>query len=297
MKPAPLTYHRPRGVAEAVTLLHSLAEGGAHPKVLAGGQSLIPVMSMRLASPEHLVDINEISGLDSIDVGADAVRIGALVRHRALERHEQAAKALPLLRETLLMVAHPTIRNRGTSVGSLCHADPSSELPSVLSLLGGHMVARSVRGERTIDAADFFVGPLESSLAEDELAVGAVFPLVPPGTGTAMVEVARRHGDYAMCGVVAAVALDDQGAVRQVRASYLSAGEGPAPLDLSGAVAGQPVEVADWAAVGELARESVPTESDIHASAQYRSQLVAVLTERCVRTAAGRAVHPNGGQA
>lgn len=291
MKPAPFRYHRPQDVQEAVTVLHRLLGSGGHAKVLAGGQSLLPVMSMRLASPEHIVDINAIEGLDEITVTADAVRIGALVRHRALERHEGAAAALPLLRETLQHVAHPTIRNRGTSVGSLCHADPSSELPVVLSMVGGHVVVASVRGERRIPAAELFVGPLETSLAEDELAVAAVFPTLAPGTGSAMVEVARRHGDYAVCGVVTAVSLDDEGRVGRVRAGYLSAGDSPAPLDLSAPVAGAQVEDADWAAVGELARQLVATDADIHASADYRSQLVAVLTERAARTAAGRAGH------
>jgi carbon-monoxide dehydrogenase medium subunit len=289
MKPTPFSYHRPRDVAEAVSLLHELLTSGGRAKVLAGGQSLLPVMSMRLASPEHIVDINAIDGLDEITVTADAVRIGALVRHRSLERHDGAAAVLPLLRETLLHVAHPTIRNRGTTVGSLCHADPSSEMPAVLSLLGGHVVVASVRGERQIAAGDLFVGPLETSMAEDELAVAAVFPTLPPGTGSAMVEVARRHGDYAMCGVVAAVSLDDEGRVGRVRAGYLSAGDSPAPLDLSAPVSGSTLADADWAAVGELARGLVPTEPDIHPSAEYRSQLVAVLTERAVRTAASRA--------
>jgi carbon-monoxide dehydrogenase medium subunit len=292
MKPAPFTYHRPRDVAGAVSTLHELLAAGGHAKVLAGGQSLLPVMSMRLASPEHVVDINAVEGLDEITVTGEVVRIGALVRHRALERHEGAAAVLPLLRETLRNVAHPTIRNRGTTVGSLCHADPSSEMPAVLCMLGGHVVAASVRGERTIPAADLFVGPLETSLAEDELAVAAVFPILPPGTGSAMLEVARRHGDYALCGVVATVSVDDEGRVGRVRAGYLSVGDSPVPLDLSAPVAGSTVPDADWAAVGELARGLVQTEPDIHASAEYRSQLVAVLTERAVRTAASRAGRP-----
>jgi len=143
--------------------------------------------------------------------------------------------------------------------------------------------------EERLAAADLFIGPLETSLAEDELAVAAVFPTLPPGTGAAMVEVARRHGDYAMCGVVATVSLGDEGRVGRVRAGYLSAGDSPEPLDLSAPVAGSSPATADWAAVGELARGLVPTEPDIHASAEYRSQLVAVLTERAVRRAAARA--------
>ena len=289
MKPAPFGYHRPSDVEQAIHLLHDLDEAGEHPKVLAGGQSLLPLLSMRLASPGHLVDINALTGLDEIVVTATEVRVGALVRHRALERHDGAFAALPLLRQALRHVAHPTIRNRGTSVGSIAHADPSSELPAALTLVGGYVVARSVRGDRRVDASDFFRGPLESALAADELATAVVFARPAPGTGTGVVELARRHGDYAMCGVVAAVTLDDQGRVSAARASYVSAGDSPAPVDLSAPVAGSGVEDADWAGAGELARDLVATESDIHASAEYRSQLVAVLTTRALRAAAGRA--------
>jgi carbon-monoxide dehydrogenase medium subunit len=141
MKPPPFTYHRPADVDEAVALLAGLIEAGEHPKVLAGGQSLIPLLSMRLAAPTHLVDINALPGLDSIEVGSGSVTVGALVRHRALERHEGAYAAIPLLRQALSNVAHPTIRNRGTTVGSICHADPASEMPAVLALLGGSVTA------------------------------------------------------------------------------------------------------------------------------------------------------------
>ena len=290
MKPPPFTYHRPADVDEAVALLARLTEAGEHPKVLAGGQSLIPLLSMRLAAPTHLVDINALPGLDSIEVGSGSVTVGALVRHRALERHEGAYAAIPLLRQALSNVAHPTIRNRGTTVGSICHADPASEMPAVLALLGGSVTARSVRGSRTIDAADLFVGPLESSLEPDELAVQAVFPLLPPRTGTAVVELARRHGDYAMCGVVVAVSLDDEGCVVSARAAYVSAGDQIAPVDLTEPVAGVASVAAQWVQAAALARAQVSTEADIHASADYRSHLVAVLTERALREASARAV-------
>lgn len=289
MKPPPFTYHRPADVDAAVLLLGELCAAGHHPKVLAGGQSMLPLLTMRLASPSDLVDINALAVLDVVRVTAHDVAVGALVRHRALERHEGAHDALPLLRQALTHVAHPTIRNRGTSVGSICHADPSAELPAVLTLLGGHLVARSVRGTRTVAAADLFVGPLESSLAPDELALEAVFPLLEPGTGTAVVELARRHGDYAMCGVVAAVSLDDGGRVARARCTYVSAGDTIEPVDLSDPVAGADPGVAPWELAAELARASVRTDGDIHASAAYRSQLVAVLTERALREAAGRA--------
>ena len=294
MKPPPFTYHRPAEVAEAVQLLADLHARGELAKVLAGGQSLVPMLSMRLVSPAHVVDVGGLPGLDDVAVTGRRVSVGALVRHRALERHQPAHAVLPVLRQALLQVAHPTIRNRGTVVGSLCHADPSAELPAVLSLLGGEVTARSVRGERTVAAADLFVSPLETSLTEDELALAAHFPALPEGTGTSVVELARRHGDYAVCGVVAAVTLDADGRVAAARASYVSAGATLAPVDLLGPVEGVVPEDADWRASGELARAAVATEDDLHASAAYRSRLVAVLTERALRQAAKRAVAPTG---
>jgi CO/xanthine dehydrogenase FAD-binding subunit len=294
MKPAPFTYHRPAEVEDAVRLLAELRDRGEPAKVLAGGQSLVPLLSMRLAAPMHVVDVGALPGLADVVVTRDGVTAGALVRHRALERHERAHDVLPLLRQALVNVAHPTIRNRGTVVGSLCHGDPSAELPAVLTLLGGSLRVRSVRGERTVHADALFTGPLETSLAEDELALAAHFPAPPPRTGTSVAEVARRHGDYAVCGVVAAVTLDDAGLVGAARASYVSAGDTLAPVDLGEPVLGAAPAAADWAAAGALARDRVATEDDLHASAAYRSRLVAVLTERALREAAGRAASRPG---
>jgi carbon-monoxide dehydrogenase medium subunit len=289
MKPAPFTLHRPTDVDTAVRLLAELHEGGATVKVLAGGQSLVPMLSMRLVSPAHVIDIGALPGLDDIAVTPQRVTVGALVRHRALERHEAASTLLPVLREAVRQVAHPTIRNRGTVVGSLCHADPSAELPAALALVGGSVTARSVRGDRTVAATEFFAAPLETTLAEDELAVSANFPALPPGTGTSVVEIARRHGDYAVCGVLAAVTLDAEGRVAAARATYVSAGDDRDPVDLTIPVAGAFPADADWAAAGGLARTRVATEADLHATAAYRSRLVAVLTERALRQAADRA--------
>lgn len=288
MKPPPFTYHRPRELPEALDLLSRV---GGEGKVLAGGQSLLPMLSMRLAAPRNLVDINALPGLDSVDVGPDGVRVGALVRHAALERHDAAAAAVPVLRQALRHVAHATIRNRGTSVGSIVHADPSAELPAVLTLLGGRVVAASIRGEREVAASDLFAGPLETTLAPDELVVAAVVPRLPARTGTAVVEVARRHGDYALCGVVAAVTLDDDGAVVAARATYVSAGELGAVVDLSEAVGGAHAadREAAWRAAAEAARERVAVDADIHATARYRQHLVAVLTARALGQAAGAA--------
>src|SRR5215217_544938 len=180
MKPAPFTYHRPAEVDEAVRLLAELHDRDESAKVLAGGQSLVPLLSMRLAAPMHIVDVGALPDLADVAVDREGVSVGALVRHRGLERHEGAHAVLPLLRQALVNVAHPTIRNRGTVVGSLCHADPSAEMPAVLTLLGGALTVRSVRGERTVCADELFTGPLETSLADDELALAAHFPAPPP---------------------------------------------------------------------------------------------------------------------
>ncbi|WP_029136832.1 FAD binding domain-containing protein [Nakamurella lactea] len=288
MKPAPFTWHGPRTVDEAVAVL---AEVGHEGKVLAGGQSLIPVLAMRLAEPAHLVDINAVAGLDRIVVDATGVTIGALVRHASLERDDAAAAAQPLLRQALRLVAHPTIRNRGTTVGSLAHADPSGEMTSVLTLLGGTITARSARGERTIPATEFFVGPLESALAADELAVSAHFPAASAGTGSAFVEVARRHGDYALCGVGAVATVDPAGAVTGLRCGYLSVSETPLTVDLTDAWNSGDDAAAATAAAARAAVDPLP---DIHATAEYRRQLAGVLTVRAAEQAVAQAVQRVG---
>ena len=209
MKPSPVGYSRPQSVAEAIQALAAL---GPDAKVLAGGQSLVPLMSLRLARPEHLVDINRLTELSYIDVTAGDVAVGALTRHAELLASGSAQTAQPLLARALRSVAHPAIRNRGTVVGSLAHADPAAEMPAVLTLLDGSVEAASARGERVIPVADFFLGPLESALEPDELAVAARFPVLAPGSGTGFAEISRRRGDYAICGVAALVSLADDGA-------------------------------------------------------------------------------------
>lgn len=275
MKPAPFQWHGPRTVAEAVSLL---AEHGGQAKVLAGGQSLVPLLAMRLTQPAHLVDINGVTELDAVRSDAAGVTIAALARHRRVERDENAFRVQPLLRQALAHVAHPTIRNRGTSVGSLAHADPAGELTAVLALCDGTVTARSAAGTRTIAAADFFLGPLTSALAPDELAVSAHFPARPAGSGSAFVEIARRNGDYALCGV-AAVAQVDDGKLTGLRCGYLSVADVPLVLDLTRAWQAGPREAA------ELARRSVDPVTDLHATADYRRHLAAVLTIRAARQA------------
>ncbi len=286
MKPSTLTFHRPQGLDEAVTLLDELGE---HAKVLAGGQSLVPLLSMRLAAPAHLVDINDLPGLADVHVDGTSVTFGALVRHSDLLAHEGARAAQPLLARALSQVAHATIRNRGTTVGSIVHSDPSAEMPAVLTLLSGSVRVRSAAGERVIAAGDLFAGPLESSLAPGEIALSATVPVRGPGEGTAIVEVARRHGDYAVLGVVVQVVVAED-VVAAARACYVSAGELGTVVDLGEPVLGSAAEGADWAACAELAASVVQTDGDIHATARYRSQLVRVLTSRALHTAAADAV-------
>jgi carbon-monoxide dehydrogenase medium subunit len=288
MKPPVFEYHRPGTVAEALAVL---AEVGHDGKVLAGGQSLVPLLNMRLAAPRHLVDVNWLAELDEVACGPDAVRVGALARHARVEHDRDATGAVPLLGQAIGDIAHATVRNRGTVVGSLVHADPAAELPAVLVLLGGTMeLARAGDGgRREVAAADFFLGPLESAVRPGELATAATFPRPPSGAGSAWVELARRHGDYAVCGVGALVELDRGLRVASARAALISVGPVPVPVDLTDALGGQAGDAADWAAAGRLAAAAVEPEDDIHASAAYRRHLAGVLTARAARAAAAHA--------
>jgi carbon-monoxide dehydrogenase medium subunit len=238
---------------------------------------------MRLAAPAMLVDINAIPGLDDVTTDGRGVRVGALARHSAVLRNEDARRVQPLVAMALANVAHPTIRNRGTTVGSLVHADAAAEMPAVLVLLGGSLDVVSSRGRRTIAAADLFAGPMESTLAHDEIAVEAFFPALAEGSGVGFVEIARRHGDYAMCGVAAIVTVDGD-RVTGARAAYLSVAEIPTVVELTQALDGT-VDDASLARAGEAALAELDPQADIHATEAYRAQLVRVLTGRALRAA------------
>jgi carbon-monoxide dehydrogenase medium subunit len=266
VKPAPFEYVRPESLADAVAAL----AGDSGAKVLAGGQSLVPLLSMRLAAPSRLVDINGLPDLDGISVDAAGVRIGALARHADVLASQDVRRVQPLVSLALANVAHATIRNRGTTVGSIVHADAAAEMPMVLKLLGGSLEVVGPSGSRSIAADDLYVGPLESSVHHDEIAVSAYFPALPAGAGVGFEEIARRHGDYALCGVAALVTGE------KVLAGYLSVCEVPTVVDLTG--------VADED-LGDAALEHLEPGEDIHASADYRAQLVRVLTARVVGAA------------
>jgi carbon-monoxide dehydrogenase medium subunit len=277
VKPAPFAYADPTTVDEALDVLTAEGEGA---KVLAGGQSLLPLLSMRLAAPTTLVDINRLPGLDRIEAGRNGVRVGALVRHAALLASAEAAAVQPLLGRATANVAHPAIRNRGTTVGSIAHADPSGEMTSVLALTDGSVTVATPGGRSTIGWRDLFVGPLETSVHGPAVVLDAFFPALPARSGTAFAEVARRRGDYAVCGAGVVVTVDDDLRVTAARAAYLSVGPVPEVHDLTEAVAGRTVASADWAAAGALARGLVDPDGDLHASADYRRLLVGTLTAR-----------------
>ncbi|KGN42418.1 FAD binding domain-containing protein [Knoellia aerolata] len=284
MKPAPFVHHGPRTLDEAVAVLGEVGHDG---KVLAGGQSLIPVLNMRLAQPAHLVDINRVAGLDTVTVTDSHVRVGATVRHAELEKHDEAYAVLPLLRQALLCVAHPAIRNRGTTVGSIAHADAAGEMPSVLVLTQGVIEVVGPRGRREVAALEFFEGPLQTVLEADELVEAVRFARFAPGTRTAFLESARRSGDYAVAGVGVAVDVStDSGeaVVTGARAAYVSVTDIPVVVDLTDAVAGQPVSSV-WDGVDELVQAGIAPEADIHASSEYRRMLAAELTRRALTRA------------
>lgn len=285
MKPGPFVHHAPRSVEEAVAVL---AEVGHDGKVLAGGQSLIPVLSMRLANPGHVVDVNGVAGLGAVDVTDDHVRVGALVRHAGLERHDGAAAALPLLRQALRNVAHPAIRTRGTTVGSIAHADPAGEMPSVAVLTGAVVEAVGPRGRREIAAADFFAGPLETTLEEDELVEAVRFGRFAPGTVTHFTESARRSGDYALAGVALALRTEADGTLAEARAAFVSVTPVPTVLDLTPVLRGHVPGALPVDDVVALVRDHVDPETDIHAGAEYRRMLAAELTRRGLVAATAR---------
>jgi len=286
VKPAPFRYADPGTLDEALAVLSDEGEGA---KVLAGGQSLLPLLSMRLAAPTTLVDINRVPGLDTVEATGDGVRVGALVRHNQLLRHDAAARVQPLLARATANVAHPAVRNRGTTVGSIAHADPAGEMTSVLALTGGAVTVAEPGGSRDVAWRDLFVGPLETSLHGPAVVTSAFFPALPARSGTAFAEIARRKGDYAVCGAGVLVTLDEDRRIAAVRASYVSVGLVPQVHDLTEAVHGSPVDAADWSAAAALARGKVDPDSDLHASADYRRLLVGVLTERTLAEAAAEA--------
>jgi carbon-monoxide dehydrogenase medium subunit len=296
VKPAAFDYHRPRSRAEALALI---ASHGGDAKPLAGGQSLIPAMNFRLAMPAVLIDLNGIGDLAYIKDAGD-LRIGAMTRHRAVERSEDVRRSAPLVHEAMPFIAHVAIRTRGTIGGSLAHADPAAELPAVMLALDARIRLESEKGSREVAASDFFTGLFSTAIESDELVTEIVIPNPHAGsiapasgvrTGSAFTEFSRRHGDFALAGVAASVALDDGGRCASARIALFGVGDRPM-LAASGATAlvGQrPTPDALRAAADATAANDIDPTSDIHASSKYRRHLAGVLTRRTLERAFERA--------
>lgn len=286
MKPAAFSYHRPESAEEAVAMLGRLGDEG---RILAGGQSLVPLMNFRLAQPEHVVDVNRLAELDYVRADGGAVRVGALARQSAVEADAAVAAQVPLLREALGYVAHPPIRHRGTLVGSVAHADPAAELPAVVLALDGTVTVRGEGGERRIAAKDFFLGPFETAIEPGELATEVAFPASAPGTGYGFVEFARRHGDFAIAGAGVTLALRD-GKIAEPR--VVLCGVGPTPLRAEAAeraLDGAAPDEETIAAAAATAVEGIEPPADMHGGTKYRIGVAGAQVRRAIARALDRA--------
>ena len=294
MKPPPFDYARADSVAEAVSLL---AGRGGDAKLLAGGQSLVPMLNFRLVRPSLLVDVNRIPGLSGIEEGSGALRIGALARHRQLEVSEAVRRRFPVLRAAVRHVAHLAIRNRGTLGGSLAHADPAAELPMMALLLDAKIEAAGPAGPRCLEARAFFHSPLATALGDAEMLTCVELPFLPPATGWGFEEVARRNGDFALAAVAATLTLAAGGKVAEARLAVMGAHDTPLRIDGAEALlAGGPLCPEAVAAAAKAARDAVEPSGDLHASADLRRHLVGVLARRALESAGRRAREGEGAE-
>jgi len=287
MKPAPFRYVAARSLEQALALK---AELGDEARFLAGGQSLVPTMNFRLTQPTMLIDINPLDELAGIRNGSDTLRIGALTRYRSLERDPMTAVKLPLIAEALPVIAHPQIRNRGTIGGNLAHADPASEMPAIVLTLGGRLHAQSVRGERWIEARDFFVGALTTALEPDEMLTEIELPVAAADSGACFLELSRRRGDFAIIGVACMVRLDAQGECIEARIGLCNAADGPVYAnEASSSLVGKKLGEGEIAEAAALVQGAIDPGGSIHASKDYQRHIAGVLTARALTTANKRA--------
>lgn len=289
MKPAPFQYVAPTTLNEA---LLAMSRHGSDAKLLAGGQSLIPVMNFRLAYPSVIVDLNRVDGLSGLHpTETGELRIGAMARHSRLEHSRAVAEYAPLVREAMPHIAHPQIRNRGTLGGSLAHADPAAELPVVMVALQARFRLQSSNGERWVNAEAFYQALFMTALEPEEIFVEAAVPPLPRHTGYAFMELARRHGDYAQAGVVAIVRLDENGICRHARLVYLNVGEVPMVAETAATMLVGHVPSANLIdeAAHRAAQNEIDPTGDIHATAEYKRHLAAVLGRRAIEQAVSRA--------
>lgn len=290
MKPAPFRYHAPASLTEALDLLSALDGEDADARVLAGGQSLVPMLNLRLAQPEHLVDLGGIAELTDISIDDGHLVIGAMVRQRSAEHHADVASGCPLLADAMPQVGHPQTRNRGTIGGSLAHADPAAEVPTVAAVLDAQVTLATAEGERHVAAADFFLGYLETDIRPGELLTQVRFPRPARRTGTAFSEVSRRHNDFAMVGVGCAVQLEDDGTIADARVGVLGAGSTAVrATSAEESLRGAPADADAFAAAASRLSEELDPPADLHASAEYRRHVAGVLAQRALATATDRA--------
>jgi CO/xanthine dehydrogenase FAD-binding subunit len=286
VKPPQFDYHYPRRIDEALALL---AEHGEDGKVLAGGQSLVPLLNFRLTYPEHLIDIGRVSALSYIRRQDGVLRIGAMTRQPTLEASPLVAAHWPLLTEALGFVAHAQIRNRGTVGGSVAHADPAAELPVAFIALEARFHAQSKRGRRTISCDDFFITHLTTALEPDELLVEIEVPPVAEGTGWAFTEYARRHGDFALGGAAALITLQD-GACSRARIALLAAADVPLRAHAAErSLEGGPIDEESAAQAARLAIADINPTGDIHGGTEYRRYLIEGMVSRAIAQATERA--------
>lgn len=284
MKPPPFHYHDPRTVPEALGLLARLENA----KLLAGGQSLMPMLNMRFVLPDHVIDLNTVAGLSGVNERGAAIEIGAMTRQRDIEFSDLVRAKCPLMHEAIANVGHRQTRNRGTLGGSLCHLDPSAELVTVAAALDATVTIAAGAGERSIPFSEFPVAYMTPAVGPDELLSRVAFPLWPKGHGAAFVEFARRHGDFAI--VSAAALLDEDSSGRIRRVSLALGGVGPAPLRISGleqALTGQIATAQLFRDASEHCRK-IDAMGDVHAPSSYRQHLAVVLARRALETAHGR---------
>ena len=290
MKAAAFDYVAPRTLDAA---LQALARHGADARLLAGGQSLAPVLALRLAAPALLIDLNRIPELARLQIAADgATEAGAMVRSRTLELSPELARAQPLIHAAMPWVAHVQIRNRGTLGGSLAHADPAAELPAVALASDAVCVLHSLRGAREIAAAEFFQGLFSTALAEDEILAAVRFPAWPAGRRHGFVEIARRHGDYAIAGVAATVDVGDNTCVQAARVVLFGVSDAPRRASaVEQALIGERAESGLAARAAAAAADGLTARSDHQASAAYRLELAQVLTRRALEQALATGQH------
>jgi CO/xanthine dehydrogenase FAD-binding subunit len=293
VRPAPFDYVAPRTVDEALDLL---ARHGDEAKVLAGGQSLVPMMNMRLVRPAVVVDLNRVAALGALREDAGGLRLGALVRQHALERDGRVPRAAPLLSEAAPLIGHLQTRARGTVGGSLVHADPAAELPACMIALDAVFHLRSARGARACRAGDFFRGLLTTALEPDELLAEIELPgphgapgSLAPRIGHGFAEVARRHGDFALVGACAVLALDAGGVCREARLVIFGAGDRPHLARAAEALVGERPGAARLAEVGRAGAGEIDARDDLHATAAYRRHVAAGLAARALGQAVARA--------